>query len=267
MSISVLVLVVAVYAAVATAYLEARRHREAPPLWARIAGPLSVGAHLLGLVWLGAEIGRSPFSTPAQALSYLAFSLVALYLVLEATSRVATHGGGFYALAALLAALGVPGLINAPAADAVVVKDAVRTFHSGLSLMGTAAILAAGLLAGGYLGTYRRVKEADLGGGAVGPSLRGFERLERRACLLGVLFFAPAVWMGMRAVRESDSPEGMAALLGLTVVLLVLTAVAGWIWWRRPLRGRLAAWLNLLAMIGAILAFGLVHPLVTGLGK
>ena len=142
MSISILVLVVAVYAAVATAYLEARRHREPPPRWARIAGPLSVAAHLGGLVWLGAEIGRSPFSTPAQALSYLAFSLVALYLVLEATSRVATHGGGFYALAALLAALGVPGLIHAPAADPMAIKDAARTFHSGLSLMGTAAVLA-----------------------------------------------------------------------------------------------------------------------------
>lgn len=267
MSISVLVLVVAVYAAVATAYLEARRHREPPPRWARIAGPLSVAAHLVGLVWLGAEIGRSPFSTPAQALSYLAFSLVALYLVLEATSRVATHGGGFYALAALLAALGVPGLIHATAADPNAVKDAARTFHSGLSLMGTAAVLAAGLLAGGYLGTYRRVKQADFGGGAVGPSLRGFERLERRACVLGVLFFAPAVWMGIRTMQNGPPHEGMAALLGLTVALLVLTAIAGWIWWRRPLRGRLAAWLNILAMVAAILATVLVHPLVTGLGR
>lgn len=268
MSISVLVLVVAVYAAVATAYLEARRHREPPPLWARIAGPLSVGAHLLGLIWLGAEIGRSPFSTPSQALSYLAFSLAALYLVLEATSRVATHGGGFYALAALLAALGVPGLIHAPAADPGAVKDAVRTFHSGLSLMGTAAVLAAGLLGGGYLGAYRRVKQASFAGGsATGPSLRGFERLERRACALGVLFFAPAVWMGLRAVREDSSRHGMAALLALTVLLFALTSLAGWIWWRRPLRGRLAAWLNILAMVAAILATVLVHPLVTGLGR
>ncbi len=267
MSISVLVLVVAVYAAVATAYLEARRRREPPPLWARIAGPLSVAAHLAGLVWLGAEIGRSPFATPSQALSYLAFSLVALYLVLEATSRVATHGGGFYALAALLAALGVPGLIHAPDADLGAVKDAVRTFHSGLSLMGTAAVLAAGLLAGGYLGTYRRVKQASLSGGAVGPSLRGFERLERRACLLGMLFFTPALVMGVLAMKRAGASEGMAALLGLTVLLLVLTATAGWLWWRRPLRGRLAAWLNISAMAAAILATVLVHPLVTGLGR
>ena len=47
-----------------------------------------------------------------------------------------------------------------------------------------------------------------LGGGAEGPSLRGFERLERRACLLGVLFFAPAVYMGMRAMKEGSSTEG-----------------------------------------------------------
>ena len=106
-----------------------------------------------------------------------------------------------------------------------------------------------------------------LGGGAEGPSLRGFERLERRACLLGVLFFAPAVYMGTRAMKQSNSTEGMAALLGLTIVLFLLTAVAGWIWWRRPLRGRLAAWLNILAMAAAILATVLVHPLVTGMGR
>jgi len=267
MSISVLVLVVAVYASVATAYLEARRRREPPPHWARVAGALSVAAHLAGLGWLGAEIGRSPFSTPSQALSYLAFSLVALYVVLEATSRVATHGGGFYALAAVLAAIGVPGLIRAPAADPGAVKDAVRTFHSGLSLMGTAAVLAGGLLAGGYLGAYRRVKQADLGGEVQGPSLRGFERLERRACLIGVLLFLPALVMGVLAVRREGPPSGMAALLGLTVVLFVLVAAAGWLWWRRPLRGRLAAWLNLAAMVAAILATVLVHPIVTGAGK
>ena len=112
MGVPLLVLVVAFYAAVATGYLEARRRREPTPVWARLAGPISVAAHLLGLVLLSMATERSPFTTVSQSLSFLAFSLAVLYLLLEATSRVATHGGGFYAVAALLAALSVPGLVQ-----------------------------------------------------------------------------------------------------------------------------------------------------------
>ena len=267
MAISLLVLVVALYSAVATAYLEARRRRERPPMWARAVGLLAVIAHLAGLIALSSAIGRSPFSTISQSLSFLAFSLVALYVILEATSRVATHGGGFFALAALLAALSVPGLIQTGEAAGIVEKHTARTFHVGLSLMGTAAVLAGGLLAGGYLGAYRRVKEASLDAGAEGPSLRGFERLERRASLLGVMLLGPALALGMFSAKSGDSPPGLAVLVALTVLMFVFVLFAGWLWWFRPLRGRLAAWLNLLAMVAAIVATILVHPLVTGGGS
>jgi hypothetical protein len=266
MASSLLVLVVAVYAAVATAYLEARRRREAPPLWARIAGALGVAVHLLGLIALSAQTGRSPFAGTSQSLSFLAFALAGLYLVMEATSRVATHGGGFYVCAAVLAALGVPGLVEAACAPVASVRDPIRTFHVGLSLLGTAAVLAGGLLAGGYLGTYRRVKRATLAGGAEGPSLRGFERLERRATVLALLFLGPALVFGSRSGGDEAPPEGLLVLVVLTVALFLLMLAAGWIWWFRPLRGRLASWLNLAAMLLAILATILVHPLVLGSG-
>ena len=136
MAISLLVLVVAFYAAVATAYGEARRHREAAPRWARIVGPLSVAAHLIGLFLLSHETARSPFATGSQALSFLAFAVAGLYLVLEATSRVASHGAGFYAVAACLTALSVPGLISGdPASWSNTGPDTARTMHVGLSLL------------------------------------------------------------------------------------------------------------------------------------
>jgi ABC-type transport system involved in cytochrome c biogenesis permease subunit len=263
-AISVLVLVVAGYAAVATSYLEARRRREAPPLWARLAGPLAVAAHLGGLFALSAVIDRSPFSNGSQALSFLAFSLAGLYLLLEATSRVATHGGGFYVVAALLGALSVPGLVATPAGAAQFPKDAVRTIHVGLALLGTAAVLAAGLLGGGYLGAYRRVKRHRIRGGAEGPSLKGFERLERAASFLAVLLLAPALALGVAAVLKEDAPRSTPYLVGLTAVVFAFVAAAGWIWWRKPLRGRLAAWLNLAGTILVILALVVVHPLVLG---
>ena len=267
MGTPVLVLVVALYASVATAYLEARRRREAPPAWARIIGPIAVVAHLVGLIALSKSIGRSPFATSSQSLSFLSFSLVALYLVLEATSRVATHGGGFYAAAAMLAALGVPGLIDATPATGEVVKDSVRAFHVGLSLMGTAAVVAGGLLGAGYLGQYRRVKSGALGTAeAEGPSLRGFERLARRASLLGVLLFGPALGLGIPLVTQDSPPAGAKILLLLTALLFALLVGAFWIWWRRPLRGRSAAWLNLGAFVLVLVALFLVHPVVSGAG-
>jgi ABC-type uncharacterized transport system permease subunit len=138
----------------------------------------------------------------------------------------------------------------------------MRTWHVGLSLMGTAAVFAGGLLAGGYLGQYRRMKHRVLRGGAEGPSLRGFERLAKRASWLGVLLLGPALALGVVAALREEPPRGTAVLVGMTAVCFGLLAVAGWIWWLRPLRGKLAAWLNLMAMVVVLTAFLLVHPLV-----
>jgi ABC-type transport system involved in cytochrome c biogenesis permease subunit len=258
----VLVLVAACYAAVATAYLEARRRREPAPRWARVLGVLGVAAHLAGLYALSGETGRSPFASGAQSLSFVAFALGALYLVLEATSRVATHGGGFYAVVTLLTALSVPGLLAAPTAATAMPHDALRTVHVGLSLLSAAAVLAGGLLALGYLQAYRRVKRRSLEAGEPGPSLSGFERLERRASGVSVLLLLPALWLGLDVALRSDAPRGLLALAGLTAVLLLLLVVAGFLWWRRPRRGALAAWLNVTATVLLLVAVLAVHPLV-----
>lgn len=260
---SLLVLVVAFYAAVATGYLEARRHREPTPLWARIAGPASVGAHLLGLILLSMETSRSPFTTVSQSLSFLAFSLTALYLLLEATSRVATHGGGFYVLAAVLTSLSVPGLVDSePMAWADAPRNVPRSLHIGLSLMSTAAVLAGGLLALGYLGSYRRLKRQAVTAGTHGPSLDGFHRLLRRASLLGIVLLVPALILGIRAFSDDTTTAQMVFLTSTIGALLVFLTGAFILWWRRPLRGHLAAWLNLIAVAILVIGFGVVHPLV-----
>jgi ABC-type transport system involved in cytochrome c biogenesis permease subunit len=231
----------------------------------RLLGPVAVLAHLAGLVALAAQIHRSPFSTASQALSFLAFALVALYLVLEATSRVATHGGGFYAVAALLAAIGVPGLLTESAATgSTPLRESLLTVHVGLALLGTAAVLAGGLLAVGYLQAYRRVKRHEVGGGDEGPSLSGFARLSRRASALGLLLLGPSLALGVVAAARHGEAKETVPLIALTAALFVLLAVAGFLWWRRPLRGALAAWLNVSGTVLVVVAFALVHPLVTG---
>jgi ABC-type transport system involved in cytochrome c biogenesis permease subunit len=261
---SLLVLVAAAYAAVATAYLEARRRREGPPRWARLLGLLSVAAHLVGLYALSGETGRSPFASGAQSLSFVAFSLAALYVVLEATSRVATHGGGFYAVVTVLTALSVPGLLAAdPTPVPTAPRDALRTVHVGLGLLSAAAVLAGGLLAAGYLQAYRRVKGRTLEAGEEGPSLTGFERLERWAAALGVLLLAPSLALGLDVALRSEGRGGLMALALLTALLLALLCGAGFLWWRRPRRGALAAWLQVAATLILIVSV-LVHPLLAG---
>lgn len=262
---SLLVLVVACYAAAATAYAEARRRREAPPRWARLLGMVGVAAHLGGLVALGAQLGRSPFAEGAQSLSFVAWALGALYLLLESTSRVAAHGGGFYGAAALLSAVSVPGLLRGLGHGAAErVPDPLRTVHVGLALLSAAAVLAAGLLALGYLQAYGRVKRRAMDAGEEGPSLSGFERLERRACALAVLLLLPALALGMLTATREGSPAASVPLAMLTAALLALLAAAGFLWWRRPLRGALAAWLNLAAAAVLALAVLGIHPWLAG---
>lgn len=262
MASSILVLVVALYGAVATAYAEARRRAEGCPPWARRLGPAAVLAHLGGLVLLATQMDRSPFANASQALSFLAFALVALYLVLEATSRVSTHGGWFYATAAVLAALSVPGLISiTPTQAAAAPRDTLRSLHVGLALLSTAAVLAGALLAIGYLTTYARVKARQVVPGEEGPSLQGFERLARRASLLGTLLLIPALMLGWDTWRRAEEGAPLGFLVAAMATLLVLLAASFWIWWRRPLRGSLAAWLNLVGAALLLLTFALVHPL------
>ena len=265
MAVSLLVLIVAFYAAVATAHFEARRRRERPPTWARALGAIAVVLHFIGLYWLGAERGRSPFSTGAEALSFLAFSIAAVYLVLAARSRVWTHGGSFYGLATLLVALSIPGLVGAvPSGMDQTGRHAMRTWHIGLGLLSTAAVLVCGLLAAGYLGSYFRAKRRELHAGTQGLSLSSFARLTRDASLTSVVLLGGSVGLGVHLAVQDDAPRGLAALTGISAGVLFIFLVAFLIWWRRPVRGALAAWLNVAGVVLMIVALVVVHPLVIG---
>jgi len=266
-AISLLVLVVACYAAVATAYAESRRHREPPPRWARVMGPLSVAAHLVGLLALSLQMERSPFANASQSLSFLAFSLAGLYVLFQATSRVMTHGGGFYAVAASLAALSVPGLVEGDTlAWTETGPDVMRSLHVGLSLLAAAAILAGGLLGIGYLGQYRRVKHAALKGGLEGPSLSGFEKLSRIASLSSLVLLVPSAVLGSMSSEHGEAGPSTVTLLliGAGVALMVILMGATFLWWRRPRRGALASWMLVIAALVMIVAFVVAHPLLTG---
>lgn len=268
MAVSTLVLIVAVYAAVATAYVEARRRREAAPRWARIAGPLAVGAHFTALVLLSKEIGRSPFGGAAESLTFLAFALGANYVLLERTSKVESHGGPFYWMCALLAACAVPGLVDGvAAATAAEPGDALRTWHIGLGLLSTTSVFASGLLAGGYLNAYRRVKQGDIRQGTHGPALSGFQRLARTGSLTAAGLLLPTLVIGVYIAMQDDQPAGLPILTLFVGALFVLLTTAWLIWWRRPLRGRAAAWINIAGALLVIVAVAIVHPIVIGAGS
>ena len=111
----------------------------------------------------------------------------------------------------------------------------------------------------GAVEAYRRVKRRSLVAGEEGPSLSGFERLERRASGLAVLLLLPALLLGGGVAQAHEPGRSFALLTLLTGALLVLLAVAGLIWWRRPLKGRLAALLNLVATGLLVVAVLLAH--------
>jgi hypothetical protein len=262
-ALPVLLLVPAPYAAVAVAYLGARARREPPPAWARALGAAALLVHLGALVALGLARGRSPFHTASEALSFLAVSVGLLYALLERTSRVAAHGGGFFLAVAVLAGAAVPGLATGTAVAPE--RDALLAGHVGLALLGTAAVLASGLLAFGYLGAYRRVKAHAIRAGAAdsGPSLAGLERLARHASSLAAALLAPALAFGAAlAGRETRGGTWLALEIGAMAAQLVMVGVAALLWWTRPARGAVAAWLNLGATLLAAVAFGVVHPLL-----
>jgi ABC-type uncharacterized transport system permease subunit len=261
----VLLLVCAPYAAVAVGYFEARKRREKPPGWARLVGLATVVLHLAGLVALSATTHRSPFQTESQALSFLAFSLGGLYVVLEATSRVATYGGGFYLLTAILAASGVPGLSGESAkAAAARASDPVLAFHIGFALLGTAAIVAGGLLAAGYLGVYRRAKGHRLAVDAGdSPSLTGLQALARHASVLGLVLLGPSLVLGAMALARGAGAGALGSVqIAVSGLQFAIVLAAAFLWWRRPLRGATAAWLNVTATGVAVVSFAVVHPLL-----
>ena len=66
----------------------------------------------------------------------------------------------------------------------------------------------------------------------------------------------------MRAFGDDAAPGHLLGLSVVIVLLLVVLTGAFILWWRRPLRGHLAAWLNLLAVAILVIGFGVVHPLV-----
>ena len=264
-AISLLLLLPAPYVAAGVGYAQARLRDERPPGWARWIGLATALAHLAGLVLLSKVTHRSPFQTESQALSFLAFSVAALYVVLERTSHVARYGGWFFLLAGLLAAASVPGLaaeaLPAPAPNAA---DPLLSFHVGLALLGTAAIVTAGLFAGGYVGVYRRVKRAQLAvGPAGGPSLVGLQRLARDASFAGLALLGPGLLLGYQVVARAGTSAWAQVGIALATLQFLLLLAAWWLWWRRPLRGPVAAALNVAATLLAVAGFAIVHPMLT----
>jgi ABC-type uncharacterized transport system permease subunit len=224
------------------------------------ARTVTVARALMGLAFLGhmAEIGARgvsgmhPVSSTGDAVGFLAWIMVAAFLIAEWQKRLDAVGA-FVAPAALV--LLIAGYLS-PDESSTAGLGVLGRVHIGLAIVGVSAFALASGLATFYLLNDHQLKRRKVGNLVKrGAALETLDRLAYRFVLVGFPVFSAAMVTG--AIWSSKrggvmKPEYPFALLAWTAfaALLAMRHTLGW-------RGRRAAWLTITGFAAAVVVLGL----------
>ncbi len=125
------------------------------PLWAALGG---LAAHAAGIAALGFSVGRAPFANLYESLLFVAWALVALYVLMARKYRIGALGAFvmLVALCAIVLALALPKDTSAALLPAL--RSRWSTIHVVSSLISYAGFVLAFAAAAGYMLQERMLK-------------------------------------------------------------------------------------------------------------
>ena len=226
---------------------------------ARLRAPLARTARIilaLGWVVQTVDIGircvhmQHPASSTPEAMAFIAWTIVAGYLLVSLRYRL-DAAGAFVVPAAVMLLL----LARVVPASERPQGGPLMTAHIFLATLGVATFALASILEVLYLVQERRLKRKQLDRlRAGGAPLDTLDRLAARCVSIGFPIFTVALVLGavvvarMGLVKEvMGRPEYLAALASwLAFGILLVARVGGW-------QGRRAAWLTVSGFAGVLL--------------
>ncbi|HLK09855.1 MAG TPA: cytochrome c biogenesis protein CcsA [Candidatus Binatia bacterium] len=242
---------------------------DAPPRLVSRFVWIGAGAHLVSIVLRSAVLGDIAVATFADALSFLAFLLVAVFLVVERRRSLAALGA---VVSPLALGLTVAAILRY-AREAVrplppVLDSAWFPVHVTLAFLGDAIFALAFSASLLYLFQERRLKARRRAGLLLHlPSLETLDRLNHACVVWGLVLLTLGIATGIvwaheawgRAYWASD-PKLVFSLItwAIYVVLLQGRMVAGW-------RGRRAATLTIAGFAVILVSLVGVNVLAIGL--
>lgn len=195
-----------------------------------------------------------PWGTWAGALNLFSWLVVSAYLIWGCRPRYRMLGLVVMPVAAGLLLLAWAG--GGTAAQQVDDAGVTLAVHAGLMLVGFAAFTVAGGMAAIYLWEERRLKRRDARVLRLRlPPLDALDRLSSRVALVGLVFLAAGIVVGLTTLDWGDVDAAMGvtiAVFALYAGLLVLRREAG-------LRGRRAAWWQLVGLMLVALVLPITH--------
>jgi len=213
-------------------------------------------AALLHLACIGAQCmdGHHPLSSVFHATGLGGLIAVAGYLVLS-------RGGKLEPLGAIISTVGLAGLILSVVFSGVGTHELPSTVvvaraHISLAALGVAGFTLAAGVAGLYLVRERNLRSKAFRPGQWSMSLTALDRLHHRLVLLVTPVFTLAIVTGVIWMLGAGGPDVLAghvvqiagAITAWLASLALLIAHAVW-----GTRGRLSAWLTLLAFAAVVL--------------
>lgn len=221
--------------------------------------------HLAYLVVLGRATGQFPAANVSEVLSLVAFTLAAIYLMLE--WRTGDRSTGFWTILQVTGFQGLAVVLTGPVPEAhPFFRQPLFGAHVFLALLGYAAFAVAASYGFLFLSLYHELKGRRFAVfyGRL-PPLQVLERMMTSALFLGFLaltgsVISGAVWMTSRAPNVAWLRDPMILLTAFTWSLyggaLLLRRARQW-------QGRqtaAAALLGLVVIVGSLLAVRLMLP-------